>query len=332
MDIVQRVIGMQEPLFDQVITCPLCGEGTPTVGERFVVQQLNTNVRVVECPVCGLVYKEHVPSESLLKTIYSADYVHYTQTGEDDERSSEERISRMGRPQGRRHLDYGCGGGGLVRCALKRGWESYGADPFLPDSLVQGPEQGRFLKASAESGLITRLGAFDRISLWAVIEHLNHPLTTFQGLARCLKSQGTILFNAPHADSLVARRRGAHWGMALLLEHSTFWTAKSVRYVAQKAGLQVVGIKKCGTPYPFGVCAPSWQSFGLRKPSEVTSVTHGDDTAPRRNARASLLNRVSRLGQRLARGVVLGKVLRLGLNVLGTGDHIYVVLRKTSEP
>lgn len=323
---------MQELLFDQVIACPLCGEGPPTVGERFVVQQLNARIRVVECPVCGLVYKEHVPSESLLKTIYSADYVHYTQTGDEDERSSEERISRMGSPQGRRHLDYGCGGGGLVRCALKRGWESYGADPFLPACLVKGPEQSHFLKASAESGLIVRLGAFDRISLWAVIEHLNHPLATLQGLERCLKPQGTILFNAPHADSLVARRKGSCWGMALLLEHSTFWTAKSIRYVAQKAGLKVVCIKKCGTPYPFGVCVPSWQSFGLRKPFEVTSVTYGDDMVPQPSARGSLLNCVSRVGQRMASGVVLGKVLRLGLSALGTGDHVYVVLRKTSEP
>jgi SAM-dependent methyltransferase len=317
---------MSESLFYKKTACPLCGANVPASGERFAIRQLDVQVRVVECPVCGIVYKEFVPSENLTNTIYSAEYVHYAQAEGAGEKSSEERVKRMGRSSGRRHLDYGCGGGGLVRCALRQGWDSYGADPFLPDCLTEGPQKERFLKASAESGLLRNLGVFDVVSLWAVIEHLNQPLATFQGLAHSLKPGGKMFLNAPNADSLVARRKGACWGIALLLEHSTFWTEKALRYAAERSGLEVRWLKKCGTPYPFGVSIPSWSSFGLRTPHDE-KVESGCGL-PDKDATGSLLRFVSLAGQRMARTTVIGNVLRFGLSVLGTGDHYYVVLQK----
>ena len=318
---------MSNPLVHKIPNCPLCGNNVPTTGERFVIQQLDLQVRVVECPVCGLVYKEYVPSEILTSAIYGGDYVHYKQADGASEKSSEERVGRMGRPSGLRHLDYGCGGGGLTRCAMRLGWDSYGVDPFLPECLSSGPHGARFFKASAESGLIRKIGAFDRISMWAVIEHLNQPLATFQGLAGCLKPGGRILFNAPNADSLIARRNGASWGIALLLEHLTFWTEKSIRYLAQQAGLDIVAIKRCGTPYPFGKSVPSWRSFGLREPLGETAIQFEKlETSDLRTG--SVQGRILQFGQLIARDALAGRFFRLALQLFGIGDHFYAVFQK----
>lgn len=51
-------------------SCPLCGAVVPIAGARFVVRQFDKDVRMVECPECGLAYKDHRPSEECLRAIY----------------------------------------------------------------------------------------------------------------------------------------------------------------------------------------------------------------------------------------------------------------------
>lgn len=304
----------------------MCGSPVPSRGERFCIQQLDERIRVIECPECGLVYKEKIPSEKLLKEIYSEDYVHYSQAANGFDRSAEERVRRMGTPRGRRHLDYGCGGGGLVRSALRLGWDSYGADPFLPSSVSTGTDRAHFMRASAESGALGGWGRFDWISMWAVIEHLDQPLATVKGLSRCLNDGGRIILNAPNADSLVARRRGPVWSIALLLEHTTFWTEKALRYLAARTGMDIVRLRRCGTPYPFGTSIPSYRSFGLRLPYIEECPCSAMQSSPEKGR--ILSSCVVRVGQRMARMSGIGKLMRLGLNIMRTGDHYYVIFQQ----
>lgn len=309
--------------FKKRSSCPLCSAEVPQTGERFAVMQMDLDMRVVECPQCGLLYKEFEPSENLIRMIYNNNYVHFSKNNRTVVQSCRERVLRMGKPTGLRHLDYGCGGGGLVCCALEMGWDSYGVDPFLPDRLL-GDAEHRFIKTTAESLADTNVGRFDWISMWAVIEHLNYPLRTFQGLSRCLTAKGKIIFNAPNGDSWIARRSGDCWGIALLLEHSTFWTERAFNYVANQCGLTLVKIRKCGTPYPYGKRVPSWESFGLRTASALESVSEKRDQAHW----GPFFNGISLWGQRLAQSKILGYMLRTGLMITGIGDHYYVVFQK----
>lgn len=200
-------------------SCPLCGAVVPIAGARFVVRQFDKDVRMVECPECGLAYKDHRPSEECLRAIYD------------------------------------------IRC-----------------------------------------------------------------LALCLKPQGEIYFDVPNADSWIARKCGANWGSALLIEHLTFWTPKALAFLAGQAGCRVLQVKRSGIPYPLGRRSADERSFGVplvqTGPVSPASEKGGPSAFKQRSQRLLYLCR------KLKAHPLFGRIARVMLDVSGLGDQFTVVLAK----
>ncbi len=118
------------------------------------------------------------------------------------------RVKRLGKPRGC-HLDYGCGVGDFVAAAVRAGWDSYGADPYLPEIASDMALSKRLYRLGvSDQSAQEVLGKFDCISMWGVVEHLVDLRITFEGLMRLLNPKGHMVFNSPNARSLIARKRG----------------------------------------------------------------------------------------------------------------------------
>lgn len=333
----------REDFFIPQTTCPLCNADVRNAPSRFAVQQLFWKLNVVECPECHLFFKEEFSAPDFLKHIYSQDYVHYAaDDNEPDDSLLESRVRRMGSPSGR-HLDYGCGSGSFVHAARHFGWDSYGADPFLPDVTVRGVPKdrlSRFDAASPGADAVNRIGRFNCITMWAVLEHLTTPDVTFRNIVSLLEPGGILVFNAPNPESIVARRDGSQWKLALLLEHLLFWSPACVTQVATRYGLKIRRISICGSPYPFGREAPSQAAQGLRRlPFECLDLpTVQMATGARLHVKSVSIAKRIPWHQRASQSLryILGNnlssyradTLRKIIGATRIGDHIEVVLQK----
>ena len=294
-------------LFRRRTHCPMCHKECGDARELFSVAQMDMEMRVLCCPVCGLAFKEYVPTAEMFNRIYTKDYAPYQESSDGGEMIN--RVHRMGGATRKTHLDYGCGNGSLVRTALSLGWESYGSDPYLPDGVVPS---GRFFKNSPATTMPVPTAPFDVISLWAVVEHLDHPLDTFTWLATQLKKNGRMIFNVPNGDSLIARKHGRDWRIAQYLDHTVFFTRKTVKWLACTMNVRVMHCDSCGTPWPFG----RGKEYVSKKETVKThgAVGNGMGTL----AAAQLVGR-----NRHLRGC-----LRWVVNTFRLGDHLYVVYEK----
>lgn len=306
-------------LFEARHTCPLCGQPRSEADSLFPVQQLDLMVELLLCRHCGLAYKEYVPSDKLFAQIYSSDYGLH-QEDASDIRAFRANLAYMGRPAGRNHLDYGCGGGGMVQAARQEGWQSFGADPWLPDRLKASP---LFFKISPEAGEMPPVAPFQLITMWSVVEHLPQPWETFRWLVEdMLAHGGELMFNVPSAESLAARRFQGCWRMALLLEHTCFFTRQTVDYLADRLDLRVRAVKSWGIPWPFGRSDPGEEAAleGAPPPPDVPAPPSRSDTAREK------IERFCWNAVRDARPVQF--MVRWGIQQLRIGDQLFVRYEK----
>jgi 2-polyprenyl-3-methyl-5-hydroxy-6-metoxy-1,4-benzoquinol methylase len=306
-------------------TCPLCGAAVPVHGERFVIRQFDERVRMVACPKCGLVYKDYRPSKDCLAQIYCGSYGHLARVPTLGDRSMIEHVHRMGDLKGRLHLDYGCGNGSLVLHARAMGVESYGADPFLTEASNQAHPEWLSRK-DARTLAVESSARYDAVSLWSVIEHLENPLEDVRHLALCLKPQGRIYFDAPNADSWIARKCGGNWGSALLVEHLTFWTPKALAYLAEQAGCEVQQVQRSGIPYPLGRRPADERSFGMPVAADVSPAPAPKGCLSPASKQHS--QRLLTCCRKLKAMPLFSGLIRAMLDVSGLGDQYTVVLSK----
>lgn len=333
-DIGTRKIS-KESFFFPNDTCPLCGGKRSNSLKLFSVTQLFWDVDVVECQECGLAYKDHFPRKTLMTHIYSQGYGHFSAKGGTEEESKQylSRVRRLGRPRGR-HLDYGCGRGGFVESALRAGWDSHGADPNLPQAQRGVSLDGRLHRLDVrDSSAADVLGSFDCITLWAVMEHLSSPWETMKGLMSLLNPGGVLLFNAPNAKSLVARRSGSAWTMAVLIEHLLFFSPACVHWISKTFGLRIEKLRISGTPFPFGHGDRGCEGQGLPSlPFSVFTLKDQNNSNQKEEGRRVVNNRALSLLSKwvLAKGGTgfFSNLTRLIINEIGIGDHIEVVLVK----
>jgi hypothetical protein len=324
----------KETFFSPREVCPLCSHQARDSKQMFAVRQLFWDIEVRECSHCGMAYKDPIANERLLDCVYTPDYTHFVQTesGKDALSMYRSRVDRLGKVRGR-HLDYGCGAGHFVEAAMQAGWDSFGADPFLPTVPSTSPLAGRMVKIDASDPLMASvLGKFDCISMWAVVEHLTSFKNTLSGLLRLLNPGGTIVFNSPNARSLIARHFGNSWRMATLIEHLEFCTPSAVRWLTANWDLKIQRLRICGSPFPLGRGGgPADQGLGtLPFPvpllgEEQVATTTTKTTNVRKGA--GLVNAVCRRLLGTTGGHTMGAAMVRQFTHTGRlGDHIEVRL------
>jgi SAM-dependent methyltransferase len=158
---------------------------------------------IVRCEGCRLVFTDArtAPPPSEL-------YPPFEQTDTAAQRSARSALSLFQRqraqvveaqvPSGRL-LDYGAGAGAFARFMAGRGFEVVGLEPFSLGNTVEEPSL-KLIRAPL-AAVEGSLGLFDVITMWQVLEHLEHPVEVLTALRAHLKPGGVLVVSVPNFAS-----------------------------------------------------------------------------------------------------------------------------------
>lgn len=91
--------------------------------------------------------------------------------------------------------------------------------------------------------------AFDVITCWDVIEHLEQPRRALEACRNRLKPRGWLFLSTPDAGSVVARMMGRHWHYMDPIQHINLFSQANLKRVLEEVGFQVRTIRYFGHEY-----------------------------------------------------------------------------------
>jgi SAM-dependent methyltransferase len=203
--------------------------------------------RIVRCVRCGLIYVSPRPSQDGGAGIYRRlRDERYASLREERVEHFEHDLAELEQfsPPGP-VLDVGCGSGYFLEAARRRGWDpARGVE--LNDWMVElGCEAGLEISAGQLRDQGYPEGAFQLVSFWDVIEHMNDPMAELAEAHRVMRPGGLLVLLVPDAESFWARLLGERW-WAVIRMHLYYFTRETVTRMLEQSGFRV---ERVGT-YP----------------------------------------------------------------------------------
>lgn len=256
--------------------CPLCG-GTHlrrvmtctdfyASGEQF---------DVVSCEDCGFTFTQGVPVEAEIGRYYETpDYISHSDTKKGAMNTLYHQVRKymLGRKarlivkeshrKSGRLLDIGTGTGYFAATMAQCGWKV---------EAIEKNEQARLfakehfrLEVKSEAALQEfQAGSFDVITLWHVMEHLEHLDSTWERLYELLSDRGILIVAVPNCSSYDAEKYGEYWAAYDVPRHLWHFTPVTIQQLASKHGF----IMAARHPMPFDAFYVSILSEKHRKSS-----------------------------------------------------------------
>jgi SAM-dependent methyltransferase len=156
-----------------------------------------------------------------------------------------EHIERYVQKRGRL-LDYGCAVGLFVKVAEDAGWQAIGYErsewavrygrESLGVDIVHG--EGRAPSSFEQE--------FDVVTMWDVLEHLEHPRQILASIARWLKPGGLLALNTINRSSIGAQIAGEHWRHLAPPHHLQYFSRGSLTRLLKDGGFQPLSAQSTG--------------------------------------------------------------------------------------
>jgi SAM-dependent methyltransferase len=245
-DIARRLLPFTGYSYEgRVVPCPVCG------CEKFTrVASLDRRIKrlpTVMCNACGLLYTNPMPTTAELDAYYSRHYRLDYQfslskpSGRHMRKRSAEAAERLEvvdslLPRNGRTLDFGAGAGEFVETMLRAGFDAHGFEP------------GRNYGSHARSRLGDRVRlvgwqeatfprAFDLVTCFHVLEHLNAPVKAIEAMVSWLEPHGKVFLGVPDMALYAPKGIGA-----LHFAHVVGFNHYNLVLAAAKAGLRPVKV------------------------------------------------------------------------------------------
>lgn len=240
--------------------CPLCG-GTHlkramtctdfyASGEQF---------DVMSCEDCGFTFTQDVPVEAEIGRYYETpDYISHSDTKKGAMNAVYHQVRKymLGkkarlvakeshRKRGRL-LDIGTGTGYFAATMEQRGWKVEAIEKNAQARVFAEEHFG--LEVKGEEALQEfESGSFDVITLWHVMEHLEHLDETWECLRELLSDRGVLIVAVPNCSSYDAGKYGEYWAAYDVPRHLWHFTPVTIQQLASKHGF----IMAACHPMPF---------------------------------------------------------------------------------
>ena len=154
-------------------------------------------------------------------------------------------------PEKIRLLDVGCSSGAFLHAAVKLGFRAEGVEP-APKAAATAQAAG----LKVHQGLLQEAGyadgQFDAITLFEVIEHLQHPQELLKECRRILRPGGILLVGTGNAGSWSMAAMGARWEYLHIAKHGghvSFFNLGSLASLAQHSGFSVAAVRTRGVRF-----------------------------------------------------------------------------------
>ncbi len=232
-----------------ITACPLCGgehlERTLTCvdhcasGEAF---------HLCRCKDCGFVFTQDFPSEDEIGRYYETpDYISHSDTRRGLTNTlyhwvrsymlgrKARLVARVAHRKQGRLLDIGTGTGYFADTMRRRGWQ---VEAIEKNAGARAFARGHFgLEVQPETALGSlEAGSFDVITLWHVMEHLEHLNETWERLHGLLAERGMLVVAVPNCASADADRYGAYWAAYDVPRHLWHFTPDTMQRFGAKHG------------------------------------------------------------------------------------------------
>lgn len=265
-DLVDQAFKIQHKITITTQSCPLCKntqkEFFVRAYDRLVPRQENFNY--VRCASCSLVYLDPVPVD--VGRYYPEDYSCHAAYP----KKKQSPINRLAiryhfsvdKPEGgalirflfsqlscvvmkrtlspfgeNRLLDVGCGGGKFLYRHQQLGWHVRGID-FSQNACETCWQQGLKVHHGDVFSADYDKASFDVITLRQVIEHVPDPVGILRKTAEFLAPGGKILVSTPNIESLGFLLFGNCWYPLEAPRHLVLFSPKTIRRLAEMAGLR----------------------------------------------------------------------------------------------
>jgi 2-polyprenyl-3-methyl-5-hydroxy-6-metoxy-1,4-benzoquinol methylase len=233
-------------------TCPVCNSTAihplQTVkdfavsGETFAIWQ---------CEVCQLRFTQDAPDESVIGRYYkSEDYISHTNTGNGFINQLYLNIRKFtlqlksnvikkytGLANGHL-LDVGAGTGAFIHYMQQNSWTVTGVEPDAGARTVAQDTFGITLQPNAVLKNLPEQ-SFDAITLWHVLEHVQHLHDYMDFLKRLLKPGGKLFIAVPNYQSVDAGIYRLAWAAYDVPRHLYHFAPASIQALVQRHGLKI---------------------------------------------------------------------------------------------
>lgn len=233
-------------------TCPLCGgehlKHTLTCTDHYASGE---QFGLVRCDDCGFVFTQGAPVEAEIGRYYETpDYISHTDTRKGLMNrayhwvrrymlSSKARlIKRVSGLDKGVLLDIGTGTGYFSHAMKACGWQV--------KAIEKSPQARAFAKEHFELEVDTEdalagyaAGSFDVITLWHVMEHLEHLNETWERLSALLKERGVLVVAVPNPASYDAEKYGEWWAAYDVPRHLWHFTPAVMQQFGAKHGFKL---------------------------------------------------------------------------------------------
>ena len=148
------------------------------------------------------------------------------------------RIERMTRPlRGEaavRLVDFGSGWGECISIASEFGFQAYGIER-APDRQRSSIGRGLTVFPDLQSAREAGVNGLHAVTLFQVLEHLDHPLETLLSLHDILVRGGILVVEVPNCEGIVGLNTRADYAGIHPLEHINAFTPRSLIEIAGRA-------------------------------------------------------------------------------------------------
>lgn len=205
--------------------------------------------QLCSCRECGFMFTQGAPVEAEIGRYYETpDYISHSDTKKGAMNAIYHRVRqymlnskarlvmRVSRClSGGRLLDVGTGTGYFANAMDGRGW--------TVEAIEKNPQARAFAKEhfgldvkpeSALDGFVP--GSFDVITLWHVMEHLEHLNETWERLKELLTAKGVLVVAVPNCSSYDAQKYGSRWAAYDVPRHLWHFTPATIGRLAAKHG------------------------------------------------------------------------------------------------
>ena len=235
--------------------CPWCGSEKAQINlwlkDEFLTKE---DFHICECLNCGLLYTMPRPDKDKIGAYYKSEAYYSHQENKKGfipkvyERvksinlKHKYRLATSGMQPGKL-LDIGCGVGDFLHTAEMHGWECIGVEPSEDAKAIAQKRMKGTIITSEELESFPD-GAFDVITMWHVLEHVDDLKWQVAQLQRLVKPSGRVVIAVPNYKSYDGQYYKEHWAAYDVPRHLNHFNRITLSKIFKTSGLELVKMDK----------------------------------------------------------------------------------------
>lgn len=235
--------------------CPWCESEKAQINlwlkDEFLTKE---DFHICECLNCGLLYTMPRPDKEKIGAYYKSEAYYSHQENKKGfipkvyERVKsinlkyKYRLATSGMQPGKL-FDIGCGVGDFLHTAEMHGWECIGVEPSEDAKAIAQKRMKGMIITSEELESFSD-GAFDVITMWHVLEHVDDLKWQVAQLQRLVKPSGRVVIAVPNYKSYDGQYYKEHWAAYDVPRHLNHFNRITLSKIFKTSGLELVKMNK----------------------------------------------------------------------------------------